>query len=96
MQTDSTYTLNTLTRINSKPSEGVPPSVKGNNIPHFINEKRLQISSANCYRQTLTQITAHAVSVCTPPRWIVKKCYKKLFTHVESHVSAVSLLKTGE
>ena len=25
-----------------------------------------------------------------------KTCYKKLFTHVESHASAVSLLKSGE
>ena len=44
--------------------------------------------------------TSHASAVSTPLRWIFKnknKCtIKKLFTHVESHVSAVSLLKSGE
>ena len=40
-----------------------------------------------------------SVTVSTPPQWTVQKmCYKikKLFTHVESHVNAVSLLKSGE
>ena len=44
--------------------------------------------------------TSHASAVGTPLRWISKKQqqkrYKKLFTHVESHASAVSLLESGE
>ena len=41
--------------------------------------------------------TSHASAVSTPHRWIFKKTrYKKLFTHVESHASAVSLLNSGE
>ena len=41
--------------------------------------------------------TSHASVVSTPLRWIFKKtCYKKLFTHVESHASAVSLLESEE
>ena len=45
--------------------------------------------------------TSHASTVSTPLQWIFKKKkkkkrYKKLFTHVESHVSAVSLLESGE
>ena len=39
-------------------------------------------------------------TVSTPLRWIFKKRAikkkKKLFTHVESHASAVSLLESGE
>ena len=41
--------------------------------------------------------TSHASSVSTPLRWIFKKrAIKKLFTHVESHASAVSPLERGE
>ena len=41
--------------------------------------------------------TSHVSTVSTPLQWLFKKmCYKKLVTHVESHVSAVSLLKSGE
>ena len=46
--------------------------------------------------------TSHASTVSTPPRWILnkraikKKKKKKLFTHVESHASTVSLLESGE
>ena len=35
-------------------------------------------------------------AVSTPLRWIVKNALKKLFTHAESHASAVSLLESGE
>ena len=42
--------------------------------------------------------TSHASAVSTPFRWIFffLMRYKKLFTHVESHMSAVSLLESGE
>ena len=41
--------------------------------------------------------TSHASAVSTPLRWILKKTrYKKLVTRVESHASAVSLLKRAE
>ena len=41
--------------------------------------------------------TSHDSAVSTPLRCIFKKThYKKLFTHVESHASAVSLLESGE
>ena len=41
--------------------------------------------------------TSQASAVSTPLRWIFKQTrYKKLFTHVESHASAVSLLESGE
>ena len=47
---------------------------------------------------------SHASAVSTPLQWILKntraisiiKLYKKLVTHVEPHVSAVSLLKRAE
>ena len=52
--------------------------------------KRTETAAVSCG-------TSHASAVSTPLRWILKKmCYKKLFTHVESHVSAVSLLKRAE
>ena len=35
-------------------------------------------------------------AVSTSLQWIFKTSYKKLFTHVESHASTVSLLKSGE
>ena len=41
----------------------------------------------------------HTHAVSTPLRWIFnnnKNHYKKLFTHVESHASTVSLLESGE
>ena len=39
--------------------------------------------------------TSHASAVSTSLRWIFKKTrYKKLFTHVKSHASAVSLLES--
>ena len=37
--------------------------------------------------------TSHVSAVSTP---LKKTCYKMLFTHVESHASAVSLLKSRE
>ena len=41
--------------------------------------------------------TSHASAVSTPLRWVFKKrTIKKLFTHVKSHASAVSLLDSGE
>ena len=42
--------------------------------------------------------TSHASTVSTPLQWIFFffKNYKKLFTHVESHARAVSLLVSGE
>ena len=41
--------------------------------------------------------TSHASAVSTPLRWIFKNAlYKKLFTHVESHARAMSLLEGGE
>ena len=43
--------------------------------------------------------SSHASAVITPLRWIFKKRAikkKKLFTHVESHASAVSLLESRE
>ena len=43
--------------------------------------------------------TRHASAVSTPLRWIFKTALwkkKKLFIHVESHASAVSLLESGE
>ena len=40
--------------------------------------------------------TSHASAVNTPLRWTFKKRTIKLVTHVEPHVSAVSLLKRVE
>ena len=42
--------------------------------------------------------TSHASAVSTPPRWIFKKraTKKQLVSRVESHASAVSLLKRAE
>ena len=40
--------------------------------------------------------TSHASAVSTPLGWIFKMRCKKLFTHVESHASTVSLLESGE
>ena len=43
--------------------------------------------------------TSHASAAGIPPQWILyifKACYKKLFIHVESHVSAASLHQSGE
>ena len=41
--------------------------------------------------------TSYVSTASTSLQWIFKKmCYKKLVTHVESHVSTVSLLKSGE
>ena len=45
--------------------------------------------------------TSHASAVSTPLRWIfnnnkTRYIKKKLFTHVESHASAVSLRESGE
>ena len=40
---------------------------------------------------------SHASAVSTPLRWILKNALSnKLFTHVESHASALSLLESGE
>ena len=45
----------------------------------------------------VSQGTSHASAVSTPLWWIFKKTrYKKLVIHIESHVSAVSLLESGE
>ena len=40
--------------------------------------------------------TSHASAVSTPLWWVLKTHYKKLVTRVESHVSVVSLLESGE
>jgi len=44
--------------------------------------------------------TSHGSAVSTPVWWMLKKrkkrAIKKLFIHVESHASAVPLLKSGE
>ena len=42
--------------------------------------------------------TSHGSTVSTPLQWIFKNAldYKKLFTHVESHASTVTLLESGE
>ena len=40
--------------------------------------------------------TSHVNAVSTPLRGYSKTRYKKLVAHVESHASAVSLLKSGE
>ena len=40
--------------------------------------------------------TSHASAVIHHFGGYSKTCYKKLFTHVESHASAVSLLESGE
>ena len=41
--------------------------------------------------------TSHVSAVSTSLRWIyIYKTYKKLVTHIESHVSAVSLIESGE
>ena len=37
--------------------------------------------------------TSHASAASTP---LIETHYKKLFTHVESHASALSLLESGE
>ena len=58
----------------------------------MVYTERAEMAAVSCG-------TSHASAVSTPLRWIFKKCAikkKKLFTHVESHVSAVSLLNSGE
>ena len=40
--------------------------------------------------------TSHASTVIHHFGGYSKMCYKKLFTHVESHASAVRLLESGE
>ena len=59
----------------------------------MVYTERAEMAAVSCG-------TSHARAVSTPLRWyknkIKKTRYKKLFTHVESHASAVSLLESGE
>ena len=60
----------------------------------MVYTERAEMAAVSCG-------TSHASAVTTPLRWIFKKIkiktrYKKLFTHVESDTSAVSLLASGE
>ena len=58
----------------------------------MVYTERAEMAAVSCG-------TSHASAVSTPLRWILKlkkKRYKKIFTHVESHASAVSLLDSGE
>ena len=56
----------------------------------MVYTERAEMAAVSCG-------TSHASAVSTPLRWIFKKrAIKKLFTHVESHASAVSLLNSGE
>ena len=56
----------------------------------MVYTERAEMTAISC-------CTSHASAVSTPFRWILKKhAIKKLFTHVESHASAVSLLDSGE
>ena len=68
----------------------------------MVYTERAEMAAVSCG-------TSHASAVGTPLRWIFqkrkkerkrkkekKKRHKKLFTHVESHASAVSLLESGE
>ena len=60
----------------------------------MVYTERAEMAAVSCG-------TSHAITVSTPLRWILKNKtttktrYKKLFTHVESHASAVSLLESG-
>ena len=56
----------------------------------MVYTERAEMAAVSCG-------TSHASAVSTPLRWLFKKrAIKKLFTHVESHASAVSLLESGE
>ena len=57
----------------------------------MVYTERAEMAAVSCG-------TSHASAVSTPLWWIffIKKRYKKLFTHVESHASAVSLLESRE
>ena len=60
----------------------------------MVYTERTEMAAVSCG-------TSHASAVSTPLRWILKlkqnkKRYEKLITHVESHVSAVSLLKSRD
>ena len=60
----------------------------------MVYTERAEMAAVSCG-------TSHASNVSTPLLWIFKKkkkkkSYKNLFTHVESHASAVSLLESGE
>ena len=55
----------------------------------MVYTERAEMAAVSCG-------TSHASAVSTPLRWIFeKRAIKKLFTHVESHASAVSLLESG-
>ena len=59
----------------------------------MVYTERAEMAAVSCG-------TSHASAVSTPLQWIFKKFkktrYKKLFTHVETHASAVSLLERAE
>ena len=60
----------------------------------MVYTERAEMATVSCG-------TSHASAESTPLRWIFKKKkkktrYKKLVTRVESHASAVSLLKRAE
>ena len=55
----------------------------------MVYAERAKMAAASCG-------TSHASAVSTPLWWIKKMHCKKLFTHVESCASVVSLLESGE
>ena len=59
----------------------------------MVYTERAEVAAVSCG-------TSRASAVSTPLRWTFKKraikIFKKLFTHVESHASAVSVLESGE
>ena len=56
----------------------------------MVYTERAEMAAVSCG-------TSHASAVGTPLLVDIQKTrYKKLFTHVESHASAVSLLESGE
>ena len=56
----------------------------------MVYTERAEMAAVSCG-------TIHASAVSTPLRWIFeKRAIKKLFTHAESHASAVCLLESGE
>ena len=54
----------------------------------MVYTERAEMAAVSCG-------TSHASAVSTPGGYS-KTRYKKLFTHVDSHASAVSLLESGE
>ena len=55
----------------------------------MVYTERAELAAVSCG-------TSQASAVSTPLRGYSKTRYKKLFTHIESHANAVSLLESGE